>query len=104
MDIVQLFAEVAGFSTFIFVAVAQIKQFGVAGKWLTGSAYIVGVVFGGLYRYFVYTPQTPLEWFYLVMFGIVCGFTATGAYKGIESASGKPERVDQALEDRLDTL
>ena len=47
MDFVKLFAEVGGLSVFIFAAVAQLKQFGLAGKWLTGSAYAVGLVFGG---------------------------------------------------------
>lgn len=90
MDIPKLFAEAAGLTVFIFAAVAQLKQFGLMGKWLTGSAYIVGVGVGGAYRYFVYVHAAPLDWFWLVMFGAACGFIATGVYKGAESVTGKP--------------
>lgn len=90
MNFVTLFAEVVGLSSFIFAGVAQLKQFGVAGKALTFSAYGFGLVFGGAYRFFVYSPSTPLEWFWLVAFSMVGGFIATGVYKGLESATGKP--------------
>lgn len=92
MDFVKLFAEVGGLSVFIFAAVAQLKQFGLAGKWLTGSAYFVGLLVGGSYRYFVYTPTLPLDWFYLVMFGAAGGFIATGVYKGAENVT-KPQNI-----------
>lgn len=93
MDFVKLFAEGAGLTVMIFAAVAQLKQFGVQGQWLTRSAYMVGVLLGGSYRYFVYKPALPVDWFWLVMFGAVCGFIATGVYKGVESATGKPQPV-----------
>ena len=89
MDIVKLFAEAAGLSVLIFALVAQIKQFGVCGKWLTGSAYLVGLLFGGAYRYFVYPPALPVDWFWTILFGVMCGLIATGTYKGIESATTK---------------
>lgn len=89
MDWGKLFAEVAGLTVFIFAAVAQVKQFGVSGKWLTASAFGIGLLFGGGYRFFVYNPATGLDWFVLVTFGLLGGFLATGAYKGIESATGK---------------
>lgn len=89
MDWGTLFAELAGLTVFIFAAVAQIKQFGLTGHWLTACAFGIGLVFGGAYRFFVYSPATGLDWFVLVTFGLLGGFLATGAYKGIESASGK---------------
>lgn len=89
MDFLKLFAELAGLTTFIFAGVAQIKQFGVSGKWLTASAYCTGLLVGGGYRFFTYPPSTGLDWFWLVAFGAGGGFLATGAYKGIESATGK---------------
>ena len=93
MDILKIFIEVGGLSTFIFAAVAQLKQFGLAGKWLTGAAYAVGLIFGGAYRYFVYVPVLPVDWFWLVVFGAAGGFIATGVYKGAENASGKTMMV-----------
>jgi hypothetical protein len=96
MKIVELMAEVVGLSTFIFAAVAQLKQFGVAGKWLTASAFATGLIVGGAYRYFVYTPVVPLDWFFLVLFGATGGFIATGVYKGVESATGKDKMVSTA--------
>ena len=89
MDWGTLFAELAGLTTFVFAATAQIKQFGVKGTALTASAFGVGLVFGGAYRYFVYAPSTGLDWFLLVVFGLLGGFLATGAYKGLENATGK---------------
>lgn len=89
MDFIKLFAEVGGLSVFIFAAVAQLKQFGLAGKWLTGAAYLVGLFVGGAYRYVIYLPVSPADWFWLVMFGAAGGFIATGVYKGAESATGK---------------
>lgn len=89
LQILQLFAEVGGLSTFIFAATAQVKQFGVGGKALTSVAFAIGIVFGGAYRYFVYNPVSPLDYFWLVTFGLVGGFIATGAYNGAKSAAGK---------------
>ncbi len=89
MSFLNLFAEVVGLSTFIFAAVAQLKQFEIKGKALTASAYIIGLLVGGAYRYFMYTPTAPADWFWLVMFGAAGGFIATGVYKGAESATGK---------------
>lgn len=88
MDIVKLFAEVSGLSVFIMAAVAQLKQFGVVGKALTFSAYGVGLVIGGAYRFFVHPPTVPVDWFWLVLFGCAGGFIATGVYKAVESATG----------------
>ena len=88
MEIGKLLAEVSGLSVFIFAAVAQLKQFGLTGKWLTGSAFAIGLLVGGAYRFFVYVPALPLDWFYLVLFGAGGGFIATGVYKGVESATG----------------
>lgn len=99
MDILQLFTEVLGLSAFIFATVAQLKKFGLRGQWLTFSAFAAGLVFGGCYRYFMYNPQTPLEWFWVVLFGLGSAYVATGAYDGLASASGK-----QKLDDSLDEL
>ncbi len=105
MEIVTLFTEAAGLSILIFALVAQLKQFGLSGHWLTGSAYLVGLIFGGLYRYFFHPPSTPAEWFLTVTFGLICGLIATGTYKGIESATGKPANGgDAEIERRLNGL
>lgn len=91
MDIMKLLAEVMGLSVFLFAFVAQLKKFGLKGKWLTAAAFVGGLVFGGCYRFFVYPPSTALEWFYIVTFGLAGGFVSTGAYQGIESATGKQQ-------------
>ena len=88
MDILKLFAEVSGLSVFILAAVAQIKRFGVGGKALEAAAYAVGLVIGGAYRFFMYTPSVPVDWFWLVLFGMGGGFIATGVYQSAESATG----------------
>lgn len=97
LQILTLFAEVGGLSTFIFAAVAQVKQFGVSGKWLTVAAFVIGLLVGGPYQFFMHPPAVPLDWFWLVMFSLAGGFIATGAYKGIESASGKDRYIEGEL-------
>jgi len=94
IDLQQLIKEVLGLSVIIFALVAQLKAFGLHGKQLTAAAFVVGLLFGGLYRYFVYSPSLPVDWFILAVFGIMGGLVATGAYKGIESATGKAQFED----------
>ena len=90
--LVKLIAEVGGLSVFIFAAVAWLKQLGVEGKWLTVSAFAFGVVFGLFYRY-ADAPMTDFaSWFWAVAFGLLCGFLATGAYKGAEGLALKSKR------------
>ena len=88
LNLGTLFVEVGTLSVLISCSVAQLKDFGLTGKKLTYSAYAVGLILGGGYRFFTYTPTTPADWFYLVLFGLAGGFIATGVYKGLENATG----------------
>jgi hypothetical protein len=97
MEILQIFAEVVGLSGFIFAAVAWIKQFGVKGKALTGAAFAFGLVFGVSYRYALAPMVTFSDWFWAITFGFAAGFLATGAYKGMENASGKARVIEGEL-------
>ena len=90
----NILAEVVGLSVIIFAAVAQLKQWGLTGNALTGSAFGFGLAFGVLYKYATATPTDFAGWFWACVFGLVAGFIATGAYKGIESASGKNQPMD----------
>jgi ammonia channel protein AmtB len=89
MTILNLLVEVVGLSAFVFAAVAQIKQLGVTGKKLTIAGFLFGLVFGLAYRYAAAPMTDFVSWFWAVTFGLATGFLATGAYKGIESATGK---------------
>lgn len=102
LRILRLFIEVGGLSTFIFAATAQVRQFGLTGQKLTVAALVIGLVFGGCYRFFIYHPVSPEDWFWLVSYGLGSGFLATGAYKGAETVSGKKQLqqiIDAQAED-----
>ena len=91
MDIVKLLAELGGLAVFIFAAVAYLKQLGVAGQWLTISGFVIGVVIGLAYRYAVQPMTDFASWFWAVMFGLMAGFLATGAYKGASDIAAKAQ-------------
>lgn len=81
----DMIPELLGLSLFIFAAVAYLKQAGVTGQALTYSGFGVGLVFGIAYRYAV-SPMVDFPgWFWAVVFGLMAGFLATGAYKGGQS-------------------
>ena len=72
----------------IFAAVAYLKQLGVAGKMLTLAAFIFGLVLGVAYRYAMAPMVDFASWFWAVVFGLMAGFLATGAYKGGQDMTG----------------
>jgi hypothetical protein len=84
-----LLAELMTLSVIIFAAVAWIKQTGIRGRALTFAAFAFGLLLGLTYRWAVAPMLTFADWFWAVVFGLMAGFLATGAYKGAESASGK---------------
>jgi hypothetical protein len=86
-----LLAELMTLSVIIFAAVAWIKQTGICGRALTFAAFAFGLVLGIAYRYAASPMLTFADWFWAVVFGLMAGFLATGAYKGAESASGKAQ-------------
>jgi hypothetical protein len=77
----------------IFAAVAYLKQWGVKGKWLTGSAFGIGLVLALVVRYAMAPMTTFADWVWAVVFGLMAGFLATGAYKGAQSATSTPVDV-----------
>jgi hypothetical protein len=85
----KILLELPVLSGVIFAVVAWLKQMGVEGKWLTGSAFAVGLVIGMAYRYAV-VPMTDFpSWFFAILFGLAGGALATGAYKGAEGLAEK---------------
>ena len=85
----DLLLELPVLSGVIFALVAWLKQLGVQGQWLTGSAIAIGLVIGVAYRYAV-QPMTDFpSWFFAVLFGLMAGAVATGAYKGGEAIALK---------------
>lgn len=73
----------------IFAFVAYLKQWGVQGRWLTGSAFAAGVVIAGVVRYAMLPAVSFADWVWTILFGLMAGFLATGAYKGAEDVTGK---------------
>lgn len=85
----------------IFAFVAYLKQWGVQGKWLTGAAFAAGVVIALFVRYAMLPAVTFSDWVWTILFGLMAGFLATGAYKGAEEVTGKRimEQVADCAED-----
>jgi hypothetical protein len=91
MDIVKLLAELGGLSVFIFAAVAYLKQWGISGDGLTGAGFAIGLVIGLAYRWAVQPMTDFASWFWAIMFGLMAGFLATGAYKGAGDIAAKAQ-------------
>ena len=89
----DLLLELPVLSGVIFALVAWLKQLGVQGNYLTASAFGIGLVIGLCYRYAVMPMTDFSSWFFAVLFGLMAGAVATGAYKGGEELAkkAKPE-------------
>jgi di/tricarboxylate transporter len=85
----NMLVELVGLSIVIFAAVAWMKQMGAEGKTLTVSAFVFGVILGVAYRYAVLPMADFASWFWSVIFGLMAGFLASGAYKGAEALALK---------------
>jgi di/tricarboxylate transporter len=85
----NLLVELVSLAVIIFAAVAWFKQMGARGRELTFFAFLFGLVFGVAYRYAM-SPMTDFAgWFWAIVFGLMAGFMATGAYKGGQSMTGQ---------------
>jgi hypothetical protein len=92
LKLLTLLAEVGGLSVIVFAAVAYLKQWGVSGNWLTGSSFACGLVLGVAWRYAASPLVTFADWFWAALFGLMCGFLASGAYKGAQGIAGTDEK------------
>lgn len=95
IDLAKLAAQMANIlggvsilGVVVFAIVAYLKQWGVAGKWLTGSAFAVGIIVAVAVRLAMLPAYTFADWVWTVLFGLMAGLLATGAYKGVENATG----------------
>ncbi len=74
----------------VMVLVAILKgAIGLRGKALTISSLVVGMVLGGASQYALQPPQDFSGWFVLVVYGLVVGAMASGAYKLADRWTGK---------------
>lgn len=72
----------------VFAFTAWLKQLGLKGKKLTIGAFVSGVVLALLIRVALLPPKTFAEWVFTVLFGLMSGLMATGAYKGGKNIAG----------------
>jgi hypothetical protein len=87
----SLLTELVGLAMIIFAAVAYLKQLGLTGKMLTLSGFFFGLVFGVAYRYAMAPMVDFASWFWAIVFGLMAGFLATGAYKGGQAMTGNDQ-------------
>lgn len=86
----------------IFAAVAYLKQWGVEGKWLTGSGFAVGLALAFGARFMVAPPVTLSDWLATAFMGLMAGFLATGAYKGADNIAEKSGRAAYSVTSGVD--
>lgn len=73
---------VGGFSlvAVVFAIVSFLKTMKVAGRWLTASSLVVGLALGMLFKMSQVMPTTLAGWLEAVVYGLVLGLIACGAY------------------------
>jgi hypothetical protein len=70
----------------VFVLVWLWGQFGLSGKGQLLSSFLTGVVIGIADKFFGGQLADGSAWFMAVMYGIILGGLASGAYEGIKTA------------------
>lgn len=73
----------------VFVLVWLWGELGVTGKYQLLSSFLTGVVLGIADKYFNGALATGAEWFLAVLYGIVLGGLASGAYESLKTAVSK---------------
>ena len=88
-QIPALLAELVAISFILLGMVAWFKSLGLRGDALTLAAFFFGLVFGVAARYADAPLVTFADWFVAVVFGLLCGLTATGVYKAGDGLASK---------------
>lgn len=86
--IANILGAVAILAVVIFAVVAWLKQMGLRDKPLTIAAFVVGFALAMIIRYALVPASTFADWVWTALFGLMSALLATGAYKGVESATG----------------
>lgn len=73
----------------VFILVWLWGQLGLTGKYQLLSSFVTGVVLGIADKYFNSALTTGAEWFLAVIYGIVLGGLASGAYESIKKVVAK---------------
>lgn len=73
----------------VFVLVWLWGQFGLTGKAQLLSSFMTGVVLGVADKFFNGILVDGSAWFMAVLYGIILGGLASGAYEGIKNAVSK---------------
>jgi hypothetical protein len=95
-----MLAELGVLSFVIIGIVAWFKSLGLQGNALSYAAFALGLAFGLCVRY-ADAPMTDFPaWFVAVVFGLLCGLTATGIYK---AGDGLAEKVQKTAYNYLDS-
>ena len=73
----------------VFVLVWLWGKLGLEGKWQLLSSFLTGVVLGIADKFFNGVLATGSDWFLAVIYGIILGGLASGAYEGIKTVVAK---------------
>ena len=73
----------------VFILVWLWGELGLTGKYQLLSSFMTGVVLGIADKYFNGALTTGAEWFLAVLYGIVLGGLASGAYESIKKVVAK---------------
>lgn len=73
----------------VFILVWLWGELGLTGKYQLLSSFMTGVVLGIADKYFNGALTTGAEWFLAVLYGIILGGLASGAYEALKEAVTK---------------
>jgi uncharacterized membrane-anchored protein YitT (DUF2179 family) len=88
----KMLLELPVLSVVIFALVAWLKQLGIKDQALTISSFVFGLVLGVCYRYASAPMVDFAGWFYAVLFGLLAGVVASGAYKAGQTIAGTDDK------------
>lgn len=81
MDYASMLARAAGLIPFVMILVSAIKKMGLEGVWLTRVSFVVGAIVGTASEAAInYQPTVFLWWFGSILYGLIIGAGASGAY------------------------
>lgn len=73
----------------VFILVWLWGELGLTGKYQLLSSFMTGVVLGIADKYFNGALTTKAEWFLAVLYGVILGGLASGAYESIKKVVAK---------------
>jgi hypothetical protein len=103
MDYASMLARAAGLIPVVMILVSAIKKMGLEGVWLSRASFLVGAIVGIASEAATnYQPTVFLWWFGSILYGLLIGAGASGAYD-LGERWLKPKRVQVVIPQEVET-